>query len=393
MTDTETRLRDYLHAQAATVPDDAEGPGPAEPRQRRHWPVVTAAAGIALIVVLTVTFLTRTGPDRSIPVPAGPPPGPVSHAAPEVPYTLAGDRAKLTSELNDFTLHDGDRTVRLPKGVGGFFGRVDDGWLGMNMPAGGGSQAGILKPDGTFRPLGPERIELVTLSPDRRQIAVIHYLDDPKGEIVVVDVESGREVSRSPVLPTRPASLGWNRNGIWFRVDELGDPTKRTEYGLYGWRPKSHQVARITFPGYDGGLAVPAASDVVGLTTRRGNNRCLKAGVLRDGRFELRREYCDVAAAASYPVMSPDGTTIVSSDVKLAIDIASGKRTKLRMPADAEVVSWPEPVFENASQVLLVTRPPGNQRLPVPQQIYRCDVRSGECVVVLKTTGATLNKP
>ncbi|MET9275904.1 hypothetical protein [Kribbella sp. NPDC003557] len=389
MTDTETRLRDYLQAQAATVPDDAQGPGLEPPGRRHHWPVLVAAAAIALVLVLTVSFLTRTAPDRSVPVPAGPPPGPVSGAAPEVPYTLTSGRLRTDGS----TLHDGDRTVRIPPGVGGFFGRVGDGWLTMKSPAGGGSRAGILTPDGTFRALGPERIELVALSPDRRQVAIIHYLDGPKGEIVVVDIDSGRQVSRSPELPTRPSQLGWNRNGIWFRVDEVGDPSKPTQYGLYGWRPKSHEVTRIDFPGYDGGLAVPAASDVVGLTTRRGNNRCLKAGVLRDGKFDEQRQYCDVAAAASYPVMSPDGRTIVSSDVKLAIDIASGKRTKLRLPANAEVTSWPEPVFENVSQVLLITRPPGNQRLPVQQQIYRCDVRSGECAAVLKTTGATLQQP
>jgi hypothetical protein len=390
MTDTETRLRDYLHTQAATVPDNAQGPGLDGPRQRRHWPVVTAAAGIALVLVLTVTFLTRIAPDRSIPVPAGPPPGPVSHAAPEVPYTLAGDREKQ----EDSTLHDGGVTVRIRDAVDGFFrGRVDGGWLAMRMPRGGRSQAGILKPDGTFRPLGPERIEMVTLSPDRRQIAVIQYLDDPKGQIVVVDVESGREVSRSPQLPTRPSSLGWNRNGIWFRVDEMADPDKPTQYGLYGWRPKSDQVSHIALPEYDGALVAPPASDVVGLTTRRGNNRCLKAGVLRNGKFDEQRQYCDVAAAASYPVMSPDGKTIVSSDVKLAIDIASGKVTKLRIPAADAVVSWPEPVFENTSQVLLITESPGNHRLPLPQKIYRCDVRSGECVVVLKTSGATLHTP
>lgn len=391
MTDTETRLRDYLHTVADTVPDTAHGPGLEPPTRRRHWPVLATAAAIAVVLVVTVTFLTRLSPDDSVTVPAGPPPGPVSHAAPEVPYTVIAG-AKLTEF--EATLHDGDRTISVPAGTTGFFGRVDDGWLGMTHPRGSGSQAAILRPDGTIRALGPEGIELTALSPDRRQIAVIHQLDGAKGELVVVDVKSGKQMSRSPELPLVPTNLGWNRNGIWYRVDEPAQPNKPTEYSLHFWRPKSGHVTDIAFPGYNGGLAVPEASDVVGLTTRRGNNRCLKAGVLRDGAFDEAREYCDVAAAATYPVLSPDGRTMVSSDVKLAIDIESGKQTRLRLPADAEVISWPEPVFENVSQLLLVTEPPGNNRLPVPRQVNRCDVRSGECAVVLKVSGdVTLHKP
>ena len=39
------------------------------------------------------------------------------------------------------------------------------------------------------------------------------------------------------------------------------------------------------------------------------------------------------------------------------------------------------------SQVLLVTRPAGNNRLAVKEKVYRCDVRSGECAVALSTSG------
>ncbi|WP_350277565.1 hypothetical protein [Kribbella sp. HUAS MG21] len=389
MTDTETRLRDYLHTQAATVPDTAQGPGLDEPRRRNHWPVLATAAAIAFVLVLTVTVLTRMSPDSAIPVPAGPPPGPVSRAAPELPYTVA-TRARSSAMI--FTLHDGDRRVRLSGGVTGFSGRVDSGWLGWTMGPRSSSQAGVLKPDGTFRTLGPERSELPVPSPDRRQIAVIHRVDDAKGSIVVVDVKSGKEVSRSPELPIAPAQLGWNESGIWYRVDEPAGPNKPTQYSLHVWRPKSDRVAHVTFPEYNGGLAVPGASDVVGLTTRRGNNRCLKAGVLRDGGFDEVREYCDVAAAATYPVLSPDGRTMVSSDVKLAIDIRSGKQTRLRLPANQEVITWPQPVFENVSQLLLVTQPLGNNRKPVPEQVHRCDVRSGECVAILMGSQITLHE-
>ncbi|HWD77545.1 MAG TPA: hypothetical protein VG497_01640 [Kribbella sp.] len=382
MTDTETRLRDYLHTQAAAVPDTAQGPGFEPPVRRRHWPVLAAAATIAVVLVITVTFLTRTSDDGSIPVPAGPPPGPVSHAAPEVPYTvMTGD---TWTDLHA-TLHDGDQTVQLPAGVGGFGGRVDGGWFGTKLVRGKGAQAGILKPDGTFRTIGPEGIELAVLSPDHRQVAVILHLDE-KGAIAIFDVKSGKEVTRTPVLPVPPADLAWNQSGIWVRVDQSAQ-NQPTTYELYNWRPKSGKVTRVPLPQYNGGLAAPGASDVVSVTRRRGNNRCLRAGVLRDGQFDTTREYCDVAAAATYPVMSQDGRTMVSSDVKLAIDIESGKQTKLQLPADTEVTSFPAPVFENVSQVLLVTRPAGNNRLPVKEKVYRCDVRSGECAVALSTSG------
>lgn len=388
MTDTETRLRDYLHTRATTVPDTAQGPGLEPPTGRRHWPVLATAAAIAVVLVVTVTFLTRLAPDSPVPVPAGPPPGPVSHAAPGVPYTvLTGDKV---TDL-DATLHDGDRTVSIPRGITGFFGRVDGGWLGMTSS--GGAQAGILKPDGTVRTLGPDHIELPALSPDRRQVAVIHRLEDTKGELVVIDVESGKEVSRSPQLPVMPSQLGWGKNGIWYRVDELGAPNKPTAYSLHFWKPKSDHVTDVAFPNYDGGLAAPPTSDVVALTTRKGNNRCLKAGVLHDGAFDEARQYCDVAPAATYPVLSPEGRTMVSTDVKLAIDVQTGKQTKLQLPANTTVTEWPEPVFENASQLLLVTEPTGNKRLPVQQQVFRCDVRSGECAVALKTVRTTLHRP
>ena len=49
MNDTETRLRDYLHAKATgTVPGDTHGPGPefGEPTRHRSWlPITAVAAG------------------------------------------------------------------------------------------------------------------------------------------------------------------------------------------------------------------------------------------------------------------------------------------------------------------------------------------------------------
>ncbi|MGZ0147352.1 hypothetical protein ACXJJ3_09785 [Kribbella sp. WER1] len=381
MTDTETRLRDYLHSEAATVPDSAQGPGFEPPVRRRHWPVLASAAAIGVILVLTVTFLTRVSPGTSVPIPAGPPPGPVSHAAPDVPYVvMAGD---TWTDLKA-TLHDGGQTLKVPAGVGSFAGRVDGGWFGTKM--GKGAQAAVLTADGTVRTFGPTQIELGVLSPDHRQAAVIQHLDD-KARIAVLDIKSGKELSHSPLLPGQPANLVWNQSGIWIRVDQFGGPNQPVTYELYTWRPKSDKANRVPLAHYDGGLMAAGATDVVAVTTRQGNNRCLEAGVLRDGKLDVTREYCDVAAAATYPVLSQDGRTLVSSDVKLAIDVESGKQTKLQLPAKVVVTSFPTPVFENVSQVLVVTRPAGNNRRPVTDTVYRCDVRSGECAAVLSAKG------
>ena len=143
MTDTETRLRDYLHTTAATVRDnppglDLETDGTPH---RRRWPVLLAAAAIAIVLVLAASFLTRFSPDRS--EPAGPP-APVSGEAPRIPYTV--------SEKRVTTLYDGEQKVRVTFPSDGYFrGRVGGGWLALKMPENRILQAGILLPNGSFR--------------------------------------------------------------------------------------------------------------------------------------------------------------------------------------------------------------------------------------------------
>jgi len=283
MNDTETRLRDYLQTAAATVADTDQGPGleTAGTAHRRRWPVVLAAAAIAAILVLTASFLTRVLPDRSGPA-EGPIP-PLTDAAPRVPYTVRNGSSS--------TLYDGTQQVRIPAVDGTFlFWRAGGGWLGSQTPERGQFQAGILRPDGTFRPLGPVRSELPTPSPDRKQVALMHYLPNGQGEIVVVDLKSGREKAHTPAFQGWPALLGWNRTGIWFST---GDPSHPQ---LITWKPGSGQPREITVPHFDGGLSAPAASGSISLSTRNGDARCLQTGTLRDGRFEVLREYCDRGA-------------------------------------------------------------------------------------------------
>lgn len=374
MTDTETRLRDYLHTQAATVSDTAQGPGLEPPAHRRHWPVLATAAAIAVVLAVSVTFLTRLSgdtPEPAEPVPTG---------APKIPYTVGS------------TLHDGDRRVRIPKGIDGFvFGRVDGGgWLGSSLPKPGEFQAGVLNPDGTFRVVGPERSGGTTLSPDRKQAAVMHYVGATTGEVVIIDLKSGRIASRTP-LSYQPTLLAWNRSGLWMANEGV------TTNELLVWpQPGSGRPEHLDAPDFEGGLSGPPDTDTITLSTRNGQDRCLKAGVLHDGAFKVLRQYCDSGPQSYYPLTSPDGRKLVNSQAKLVVDIRSGKTTKLQLPATAEMTDFPSAQFEDANRLILLTTPPQppNQSRPVPSTMYRCDVRSGECVVLQKdASGITLQQP
>ncbi|GAA1118747.1 hypothetical protein GCM10009630_15640 [Kribbella jejuensis] len=366
MTDTETRLRDYLQTQAATVPDSAQGPGLEPATRRRNWPALAAAATIALVLAVGVSLVTRLS--GNAPEPAEP----VPTTAPTIPYTVGA------------TLHDGDQRVRIPKGIDGFFfGRVHGGWLGMSLPEPGQFQAGVLNANGTFRLIGPQRSGGTTLSPDRKQVAVMHYRTATEGDIVIVDIASGKAVSTTP-LSYQPTLLGWNRSGLW-----MANETATTNELLVWPQPGSGRPEHLDAAGFEGALSAPPDTDAIVLTTKTGNDRCLKAAVLRDGALKVLRQYCDADANTLYPVMSPDGRKIVNSRGKVVFDVRSGKTAKLQLPAGDEVTDFPQPQFEDANRLILLSAPPRK-----PPALYRCDVRSGECAVLQKNaTGMTLQMP
>ncbi|MGW6282634.1 hypothetical protein [Kribbella sp. NPDC055071] len=372
MTTTETRLRDYFHSQANTIPETAEGPGLESPVRRRPWPVLAAAAAIALVLAVSATYLARFSGD-DIPEPAAP----VSTAAPTVPYTVGA------------TLYDGGRRVRIPKGVDGFFfGRVDGGWLAMSLPKPGQFQAGVLGTNGRFRLIGPERSGGTTLSPDRKQVAVMRYRSGTLGEIVIVDVKSGKAVSTTP-LSYQPTLLGWNQSGLWMSNDAV------TTSALMVWQhPGSGQPQTLALPDFEGGLSAPADTDTVTVSTRHGDDRCLKAGVLSNGAFKVLRQYCDAGPASYYPLTSPDGRRMVNSDANLVVNLRTGKITKLQLPAGQQMNDFPSAQFEDANQLVLTTRPPEPGDPGKKQSLYRCDVRSGECALLQKDASKiTLQEP
>jgi hypothetical protein len=372
MTDTETRLRDFLQSQADTIPETAQGPGLEEPVRRRHWPVLAAAAAIAVVLAVSATYLARFSGD-DVPEPAAP----VSTAAPKVPYTVGT------------TLHDGDQQVRIPKGVDGFFfGRIDGGWLGMSVPNPGHFQAGVLGENGKFRPIGPDRSDGTTLSPDRKQVAVVHYRSTTLADLVIVDIKSGKAVSTTP-LTYQPTLRGWNQTGLW-----MSNETATTSTLMVWQQPGSGQPQTVDLPDFEGGLSAPADTDTITVSTRHGDDRCLKAGVLSNGAFKILRQYCDTGPASYYPLTAPDGRRMVNSDANLVMDLRTGKIIKLQLPAGQQMNDFPPAQFEDANQLILITRPPEPGDPGKKQSLYRCDVRSGECAVLQKNASKiTLQEP
>lgn len=153
MTNTETRLRDYLHSKAATIQDE---PPPLTLPIRRHraWPVVVAAAAIAAILVIAIPVAFHlSGKNKTAPPPADKPSNEL-----RIPYTLSKDRT-----VPD--LHDGGQTVPSASLYADYQGRVGGGWLIDKPNDEPPTRAGLLMPDGHFRPLGPPNSRSAVPSP------------------------------------------------------------------------------------------------------------------------------------------------------------------------------------------------------------------------------------
>jgi hypothetical protein len=394
MNETETRLRDYLQATANTIPDDAESPGLDEPAaHRRHvWPVVLAAAAIAAVLVLTVPLLTRLNNNQPAPA-AG------SGESLGIPYILSSGSQRAMpddkSDASDRTLHDGKQTVPMDGSSHGVDGRAGGGWLTAMLGKPGASRIGILQPDGAIRPIGPLNAQLFVLSPDHTQVATT--VSDGKGKTrtVVLDIKSGKEIAHI-TLPHQTTMLwDWNKDGIWLAENW------KVKVQPSVWQPTTGQLTTVAVPDFDLGLVAPGGTGTVLVTTRRGDDWCLKAGTLTGGKLSIARESCGTGGRSIYPVLSPDGRTIINTEQKVAIDVATGKVTKLGLTEDLS--GFPQPVFEDATHLLVAPlQQPSSAVSPLPtkasedqggirplvtssRQVYRCDVTTGACKVALTT--------
>lgn len=373
MNDTETRLRDYLQAKASTVADTAEGPGlDLDGPGHRRWPVILAAAAIAAVLVLTASFLTRQNGNQI--APSGPPVPPPT-GAPRVPY--------LTQSRTATTLHDGPRRVAVKQRINFVNGRVAAGWL-TSISGPGPQPASILLPDGRFIPVGPAKGNFPTLSPDRSQIAVSTAYVGEKGRIVVIDIRTGKQVASTKDLGATPALLGWNQDGIW---TSLGGVTDKVML----WKPGQAQPRTVAIPGTTGGAVVQAGTRTTLVTSVSGGAQCIKAGFVDGDKFKVLRESCHQGPGHPYPVLSPDGRVMVNSLKKEAVDIVTGKVTRLDVPD--EMLDWPEPVFEDATNLLVVSQRE-LEHGQLARSLYRCNVAGGACVLIMKNADdLTLQKP
>jgi hypothetical protein len=376
MNDTETRLRDYLHAKAGTVPDSAHGPGlevdSTGTSTRRQWaPMALAAAGIAAVLTLAVPFLS--GLANHQPSVAGlPAVGPVPTGAPRIPYAVTVQN-NPDNPLDTWwaVIHDGDQTVKNPGLKGDALARLDGGWLvTTGYPDPKKSQAAVVSPSGQVRPLGPLGAGYPVVSPDGRQIAVpLTTYGAKNNRVVVVDVKDGKEVSSVTVPTPNLELIGWNTDGIWM------NPHSPDARPVTVWQPGSDDVR--TVGNLDGQLEVVRSNGtVVQLSNKGGRKYCATAATLGATGLEVKREYCfevatvDSNVIAPYVTLSPDGATMALS-TRVAVDIATGKTTELKLPAKSRWAG--SGVFEDPATVIVV-----DDAGPA-QKILRCGVATGEC--------------
>ncbi|MER7244977.1 hypothetical protein [Kribbella sp. NPDC000426] len=373
MNDTETRLRDYLNAKADTVPDSAHGPGleldSTGTSTRRRWvPMAVAAAGIAAVLTLAVPYLHGlTKPDQ--PSVAGlPATGPVSTGAPRIPYTTTVDN-NPDNPLDTWwaLLHDGGTTVKNPGVKGQVVARTEGGWfVQTGYPDPDKAQVAILSANGKVRPIGPLGGFSPSISPDGQQFAVaLSKYGRAENRVAVVDIRSGKEVASLSVKIPNLELVGWNKDGIWME-EHSPDPV-----AVKLWQPGATEVRTVgTFSA--GTLQVTRSTNIVTHITYKGDQSCVTAATLGAKGLETKRQYCFKApVAAPYVSVSPDGATMTISNIGVAVDIATGKATKMKLPAGTK---WFEDgVFEDPDNVIVV-----DEAGPA-QKLFRCAVATGEC--------------
>ncbi|MEV4261427.1 hypothetical protein [Kribbella sp. NPDC049584] len=372
MNDTETRLRDYLHAKADTVPDSAHGPGleldSTGTSARRRWaPMALAAAGIAAVLTLAVPYLHGLAKPDQPSVAGLPSAGPVSTGAPRIPYTtLVENNPDNPLDTWWTLLHDGGTTVKNPGIKGDVIARTAGGWLvTTGYPDHAKSQVAVLSPAGKLQPIGPLGADTPWRSPDGQQVAVaVAKYGRQDNRVVVVDVRTGKEVASLTVKIPNLELYGWNKDGIW-----MGEHSPDAR-AVKVWQPGSKDLrAAGTFTGQ---LEVTRTTSTVAHVSYKNGKTCVAAATLGANGLDVKREYCfkPPMAAASVSV-APDGSTMTISNIGVAVDVATGKVAKLRLPAGTK---WFEDgVFEDPDNVIVV-----DEAGPA-QKLFRCAVETGEC--------------
>jgi hypothetical protein len=372
MNDTENRLRDYLHTQAtSTVPADAHGPGPelGESNGRRSWlPITAVAAAIGFTLLLAVPALTNLA-DRShpgpaaTPTPAPPTKGPVSGAAPAIPYTVAvQDNPDNPLDTWWSTLYDHGKTVKNPGTHGNVLGRFGaDRWL-IETGYPKAIQLAVLDAAGKVRPIGPKVAGGPVYSPDHTQLALTESLQfgtpQVRNRIIVLDPATGKELAGvvAPV-PTLTA-VGWTKDGLLLSSFDPKTPK------VYRWQPGKGQPEEVHGVQQPMALqAIPATGKLLDFTAKG----CPRLGTLKGNEFVAEREYCDAADTNYQSVVSPDGRTLFEVNAKVAVDLYTGATTTLRMPG--ALWGFPGAVFEDPTNLITVT----------DKAMYRCSVATGEC--------------
>ncbi|MEV5966913.1 WD40 repeat domain-containing protein [Kribbella sp. NPDC051952] len=382
MNDTETRLRDYLHAKADTVPNSAQGPGleldATGTTTRRGWiPIALAAAGIAAVLTLAVPFLhglTHKAPTdpAGAPTPPAPGRGPVSGAAPSIPYTVTvQDNPDNPLDTWWRTLYDHGKTVRNPGVHGNVLGRFgDNSWL-IQTGYPNTVRLAVLDPAGKVRPFGPSVATGPIYSPDHKQLAVTelsHYgTPQVRGQVVVLDPGTGKKIASLDPPAAGVQAVAWTKDGIFF-----GNLVQR-DTKLYLWQPgngQARQLRGIQSPNFV--QFIPATNKLLDFTAKG----CPRIGVLRGDEFVAEHEYCDTPDASYGSVPSPNGRTLFNRDKKVAIDLYTGATTTLKLPGRVET-AFSASVFEDPTNMILVTSVGESN-----QNMYRCSVATGECKVL-----------
>ncbi|MFF0270308.1 WD40 repeat domain-containing protein [Kribbella sp. NPDC004536] len=376
MNDTENRLRDYLHSQAHNaVPADAHGPGPelGEPTRHRSWlPITAVAAAVGITVLLAVPALTNLA-DHSNPGVAGTPTS-LTSAPPSVPYVVqAGKTGQETS-----TLHDGDRSVTLPRGTFAVSAaRVDGGWAASVGSGTKGYRPAIISPDGAIRPIGPPTSDKPVASPDGKQIAVAAGNINYPSSVTIFDVRTGRQVDSLQLPKDQITVHAWTKDGLWIsRFNRWNVVTV--------WQPGSGKPRTITLPAGTQ-LVRTSLTDTILAGSRPDRPNCAKVGTVAGDKFVLTRDYCGRTGLMSVD-LAPDGRTMVDGGSKAAINLTTGAVTKLQLPDKVQASDGI--VFEDSRYVLAITqqgedKPSNNTFTIAPREVHRCDVTTGQCKVIL----------